>query len=266
MEIQENIEPQESIKLQENIETQESIKYKKLNIRMKDLPLLDQPYEKLERGGEISLTDAELLSIIIKTGIKGTPAITIAHKILNLDFQKRGISFLCQIPIEDIKAIPGVGRTKAILVKACVELGRRVARTNPKNFETIIHTPGDMVKYLQEEMQQLENEELRIALLDNKNALIRIVKSTSGSIKTMMFSPREIFKDALKYNAASMILIHNHPSGNPNPSQSDFKTTLTLSNLAKDLDIPIIDHIIIGKNGYKSIQTILTKNKNGESN
>ncbi len=231
-------------------------------IRMKELPLLDQPYEKLEQDGENSLTDAELLSILLKTGTKGTPAITVAQKILALDSQKQGISFLCQIPIEDLKLIPGVGRVKAISIKAGVELGRRIARMNPRCEETIIHTPADVAAYLQEEMQQLANEELRIVLLDNKNALIKIVKSASGSVKTAMFSPRWVFRDAMRYNAASIILVHNHPSGNPTPSKSDFTTTLSLSNIAKDLDIPIMDHIIIGRAGFESIQSILTKNTN----
>lgn len=227
------------------------------HLRMNELPLSDQPYEKLENHGESSLTDTELLAILLKSGIKGTPAISIAQQMMSLDFQKRGIAFLCQIPIEDLKAIPGVGRVKAIIIKASVELGRRIARTNPQNFETIISTPSDMVNFVQEEMQQLDYEELRIALLDNKNSLIKIIKSAKGSVKTTMFSPREIFKDAIKYNAASIILVHNHPSGNPTPSQSDFKTTIALSNIAKDLDIPILDHIIIGRKGYESIQSII---------
>ncbi|MHB1484800.1 MAG: RadC family protein [Saccharofermentanales bacterium] len=230
-------------------------------LKMKDLPVADRPYEKLEHNGESSLTDTELLAILLKSGIKGVPAITLAQKILKMDFQKQGISFLSQIPIEDLKIIPGVGRIKSIQIKAGVELGRRISRVTNQGNETIINTSADIVKYIQEEMQLLTCEELRIALLDNKNALIKIIKSTCGSVKTTMFSPREIFKDAIKYNAASMILIHNHPSGNPHPSQSDLKTTIALSKIAKELDIPIIDHIIIGKNRYESIQAIINKEK-----
>ncbi len=226
-------------------------------LKMKELPVYDQPYEKLERDGEISLSDTELIAIILKSGIKGTSAISLSQQVQSLDFQKQGISFLCHIPIDDLKSIPGIGRVKAIQIKACVELGRRVARNSPSFNEAIIKSPSDIVKYVQEEMQQLPNEELRIALLDNKNALMRIIKSASGNVKSTMFSPREIFKDALKYNASSMILLHNHPSGNPYPSQSDFKTTLILSKLAKELDIPILDHIIIARNGYESIQSAL---------
>jgi len=237
-------------------------KYEDIVLRMNELPLSDQPYEKLENHGECSLTDTELLSILLKTGIKGTPAISIAQQMMSLDFQKRGIAFLCQIPIEDLKAIPGVGRVKAIIIKASVELGRRIARANPQDLETVIRTPSDIANFVQEEMQQLDYEELRIALLDSKNALIKIIKSAKGSVKTTMFSPREIFKDAIKYNAASIILVHNHPSGNPTPSQSDFKTTIALSNIAKDLDIPILDHIVIGRKGYESIQSIIMQKTN----
>lgn len=226
-------------------------------LKMKDLPKADQPYEKLECNGESTLTDTELLAILLKAGVKGVPAISAAQKLLAMDFQKQGVSFLCQIPIEDLKIIPGIGRIKSIQIKAAVELGRRIARFTQHENEIIINTPSDMVKYLQEEMQMLTCEELRIALLDNKNALIKIIKCVSGSIKTTLFSPREIFKDAIKYNAASIILVHNHPSGNPKPSQSDIKTTAALSKIAKELDIPIIDHIIIGKNKYESIQAII---------
>lgn len=251
------------------METSSSDKSKKVgqfvtSIRMNELPLLDQPYEKLEVQGERFLTDTELLSILLRTGTRGSPAIAVAQKIQSLDFRKQGISFLCNIPIEDLKQIPGVGRIKAIMIKAGVEIGRRIARTSLQNGETIIRTPADVANHLQEEMRQLGCEELRILLLDNKNALIRIIKSASGGIRTTMFSPREIFKDAFRYNAASMILVHNHPSGNPTPSRSDFDTTHSLSAIAKDLDIPILDHVIIGRDGYESIQEILKKNRDTE--
>lgn len=231
-----------------------------INIKIKEMPLSDQPYEKLEREGENCLTDSELLSIILKSGIKGTPAISLAQHIQSLDVQKQGISFLCQIPIEDLMSIPGVGRVKAIMIKATVELGRRIARNASIGCSETITSPSDIVKYVQEEMSQLQNEELRVALLDNKNSLMRIVKTASGNVKSTMFSPREVFKDAIKYNAASMILLHNHPSGNSNPSQSDFQTTMILSKIASDLDIPILDHIVIGKTSFESIKTIMSNN------
>ena len=153
-------------------------------MRIKQLPFMDRPYEKLERDGEHTLTDTELLAILLKTGTRGTSAITTAQQIAALDYQKQGISFLCRIPMEDLKSIPGVGRIKAILIKASVELGRRIARTGVPCDETIIRTPDDIALLLQEEMQQLSTEELRIVLLDNKNALIRIVKSAGGSVNS----------------------------------------------------------------------------------
>lgn len=242
------------------------MKEKKNPLTIKEMPLGDRPYEKLEKMGESALTNTELLAILLKTGIKGTSVMNLAQQLQRLDCMNEGISFLCRIPIEDLTDLPGVGRVKAILIKASVELGRRVARSNPQDGETIIHTPLDLVQFVQEEMQQLSKEEMRIALLDSKNALIRIIRIADGSVKSTLFSPREIFKDAMKYNAASMILVHNHPSGNPAPSQNDLNTTLSLSKIARELDIPILDHIIIGKTDYRSIRCVLEKeNESGRS-
>jgi DNA repair protein RadC len=227
-------------------------------IKMKELPSFDRPYEKLEFAGEKSLTDTELLAILIKNGNREISAMTIAQKIMQLDDQKKGVSFLCNIPVEDLKKINGIGRVKSIIIKAALELGRRASRTTPVLGETIIKSPSDIVDFINEEMQLLPCEEIRVVLLDNKNAIMKIIKSATGSVNETLFSPREIFKDALRYNASSVILIHNHPSGNPKPSDSDLRTTAELSRIGKELGIQILDHIVIGRNGYESISSIIS--------
>lgn len=227
-------------------------------LKMKEIPSFDRPYEKLELAGEKSLTDTELLAILIKNGNREISAMTIAQKVMQLDDQKKGVSFLCNIPIEDLKKINGIGRVKSIIIKAALELGRRASRTSPVLGETIIKSPSDIVEFINEEMQLLPCEEIRVVLLDNKNAIMKIIKSASGSVNETLFSPREIFKDALRYNASSVILVHNHPSGNPKPSDSDLRTTAELSKIGKELGIQILDHIVIGQNGYESISSILS--------
>lgn len=228
--------------------------YEKGSMKMKELPVCDRPYEKLEKLGERNLTDTELLAIILKSGSKGNSAFNLAQRIMGLDRHKKGISFLCNLQIEDLKKLPGIGKVKAIGIKAAIELGRRTTR-NPIVFgETIIRSPADMVTYMKCEMDCLSSEELNIVLLDSKNAVMRICKCGNGSIKETVFSPRDIFKDALKYDASSIILVHNHPSGNPAPSDSDLKTTKELMSMGKQLGIEILDHVIIGRNGYESIK------------
>jgi DNA repair protein RadC len=222
-------------------------------VKMKEIPFCDRPYEKMESAGETSLTDTELLSIIIKSGNRGVSAKMIAQKIMSLDVQNQGLSFLYNLPVEDLKKISGIGRVKAINIKAALEFGRRATRTKLNFNQTIIHHPADIYHYLKEEMRLLPCEEVRVVLLNTRNVVMRVTKSVVGSVNEAMFSPREIFKEALRYNAASIIIIHNHPSGNPAPSNSDIETTRHLITIGKQLGVSVLDHIIIGENGYESI-------------
>ncbi|MHB8963215.1 MAG: RadC family protein [Saccharofermentanales bacterium] len=216
-------------------------------------------YEKFDAYGESCLSDTELLSILIKNGTRGISAANIASQVVALDHCSSGISFLCNLPVEDLVAIPGIGRVKAATIKCAVELGRRATRHFVSPGATSIKTPEDVADFLKEEMQLLPCEELRILLLDTKNVIMRIIKSSRGSVKETMFSPREIFKDAIKYNAASLILVHNHPSGNPEPSRADIETTADLLRISKELDIQMLDHIILAKEGFTSIKSLIIR-------
>lgn len=236
-----------------------------LNVRMADLPSGDRPYEKFETYGESSLSDTELLAVLIKNGTRGASAANIASQILAMDQNNSGISFLCNLPVEDLIALPGIGKVKATVIKCAVELGRRVTRKTVCQGETVVRTPGDIADFLKEEMQFLPCEELRILLLDSKNIVMRVIKGTKGSVRETMFSPREIFKDALKYNAASIILVHNHPSGNPEPSKADIETTADLLRISKELDIQLLDHVVLAREGFCSIKSVIIQSKSANT-
>ena len=222
-------------------------------IRMSDIPARERPYERFEASGVESLSDTELLAILIKNGTRNASALRLASKILSLDQSGRGTSFLCNVPFEDLLAVEGIGKVKATIIKSAIELGRRTARNVIVPGNTKISCPADVAHYLGEEMQYLEHEELRVLLLDARNKVIRVVRSASGSVKSTIFSPKDVFKDALKYNAAALILVHNHPSGNPEPSDTDIRTTSELEKLGNDLDIQLIDHVILSRKDRKSV-------------
>jgi DNA repair protein RadC len=226
-------------------------------VRMTELPMSDRPYEKFDTLGEAALSDTELLAILIKSGTKGASAIQIAGQIMAMDHDGFGASFLCKLPMEDLTAFSGIGKVKATIIKSAIELGRRATRENIRLGERVIRAPEDIAALLKEEMQYLPCEELRILLLNARNVVIRVIRSNKGSVRETMFSPREIFKDAIKYGAAAMILVHNHPSGNPEPSKTDIETTADLLRISKDLDIPLLDHIVLAKNGFYSIKSHL---------
>lgn len=225
-----------------------------IQVKMSDIPFRERPYEKFDEFGADYLTDTELLAILIKNGRKGASALDLASQIMALDVKHEGVAFLCNIPTEDLTSVQGIGKVKATIIKSALELGRRASRMTISFGETIISSPGDVAIFLQEEMQLLQYEELRIILLDAKNAVMRVIKGAKGSVSSTMFSPKEIFKDAIKYNAAAIILVHNHPSGKAKPSATDLKTTLELMKLGRDLDIQLLDHVVLAKEGYESIK------------
>ncbi len=227
------------------------------SLKMKNIPVYDRPYEKLESNGERSLTDTELLAILIKTGNKKMSAMDIAQIIMKKNVTGNDVSYLSRTPIEDLIGIPGIGRVKAITIKAAIELGRRSTRKSPLINETIIKSPSDIVEYISEEMEHLTCEEIKIVLLDSKNAVMKISNYSGGTVNEIMFSPRIIFKDALKYDAASIIIIHNHPSGSTKPSQSDINTTKSVMEIGENLGVGVLDHIIVGRNGFTSIRSYL---------
>ena len=224
---------------------------------IKELPKSERPYEKLELYGEKSLSNAELLAIIIKTGTKEYTSVDIARKILNLNemYDETSLSFLRDLSIEEITKIKGIGKIKAIQIKAMCELANRMNK--PSNYKkTQIKEPNDIVKILMNEMQYEKREIAKIILLDNKNNILKIKDIAIGGNNFVNIGMKDILSEAVKINAPKIILVHNHPSGNSSPSTQDFEVTKKLDMSAKLLGIELMDHIVIGKGEYTSIKTI----------
>lgn len=225
-----------------------------LSLKIKELPETERPYEKLELYGEKNLSDAELLAIIIKTGTKNETSVQIAQKILNLNYdpQMGNLNFLKDVSLEELMQIKGIGRVKAIQLKAICELAVRMSR--PSNYKKVkITSTEDAAKFVLEELKNQKKEYIKIILLNNKNQILKTCDMAIGGSNFVNVNIKEIIFEALKIKAPRMILIHNHPSGDPTPSQNDIEFTDKLYNATKMFDIELLDHIVIGNMNYKSI-------------
>ena len=225
-----------------------------MNIKMKELPISERPYEKLEIYGAQNLTNSELLAIIIKTGTREDTAVGLAQRILKLNdgMNKDDLSFLQDISITDFIKIKGIGKVKAIQLLAVCELAKRINR--PINKQNIkINNSNDVAKLLMNELKHEKREKAKLVLLNGKNIIIKIVDISYGGDNFAMIEPKEILNEAVKSGAPKMILVHNHPSGDVKPSQSDFNITDRIYEASELLGIKFIDHIIIGNNKFESI-------------
>ena len=224
---------------------------------IKELPQNERPYEKLELYGEKNLSNAELLAIIIKTGTKELTSVDIARKILNLNemHDKGSLTFLRDLSIEELTKIKGIGKIKAIQLKATCELASRI--NLPSNYKKIkIKEPNDIVKILMSEMQYEKSEVAKIVLLDNQCNILKIKQVAKGGSNFVSVEMKEILSEAVKINAPKIILVHNHPSGVSTPSDKDYEVTEKLDKAANILGIQLLDHIVIGNSEFTSIKTI----------
>jgi len=223
---------------------------------MHELPLSSRPYERLEECGEKSLSDAELLAILIKNGSAGCSSLELAQKVLMMDSRGEGLSFLRDLSIEELRACKGVGRVKAITLKAAMEIGRRSMRIDPfwKNMQ--IGGPKDAITIFENEMTHLKKEEVHTLLLDTRHRVIRHVTISSGGLASAGIYPRELLREAIKANAAAFVLAHNHPSGDPKPSPDDIATTKALQKAADLIGIELVDHIVVGHGSCVSLKEL----------
>ncbi len=224
------------------------------NLRIKDMPEEDRPYEKLEKSGAESLTDAELLAIIIKTGCKNDTSIDITRKIINRHSEGKGLLYLKKASISQLCEIRGVGRVKAIQLKAAVELGCRLTCAGKENGRYKIASPEDIKMLYMEQLRHMTKEIFMVLVLNTRNEVIKELRISTGSLSETVVHPREVFSEVIKEPAASVILIHNHPSGDSNPSGNDKKTTRRLVEAGKILGIKILDHVIIGNRNIFSFK------------
>lgn len=218
---------------------------------IKDMPISERPREKMMSSGADSLSNAELLAIIIRTGNKNDTAIELASRILSMD--SRGIEYLSDTSLEELMGISGIGLSKACQIMAAIEIGKRLSKIGPHD-RIKVTSPDILADILMDEMRYLNKENFRIAILDTKNQILGIENISVGTLNASIVHPRDVFKAAIKRNANSLILIHNHPSGDVTPSKEDISITHRLIECGDLMGIRILDHIIIGDGRYYSFK------------
>jgi len=223
-------------------------------LKIKDLPISERPYEKLEKFGPEILSNAELLAIIIKTGNRNETSVTLAQRILKQNGEDNGLLFLYNVSLEQLRSIPGIGRVKAIQIKALMELSKRISSTFSFNNRVTIKSPDDVKRLLMEDMRHLKKEVFKALLLNTKNQIIKTLDISVGSLSSSIVHPREVFTEAVKSSCSSIIFVHNHPSGDPEPSSEDIQTTCRLVKAGEILGITVLDHIVIGDGEYISFK------------
>jgi DNA repair protein RadC len=218
--------------------------------RIADLPSDDRPRERLIKSGPQSLNTAELLAILFRTGIRGESAVELGQRLLHTF---NGLAGLQRASYEEVETQRGMGEAKATTLKAAIELGRRLSIQEPESRPTI-SSPADAAALVHYEMSALETEHLRAILLDTRNHVMEIVEIYRGSLNSTNVRVAEVFTAAVRRNAASIILIHNHPSGDPTPSPEDLALTKALREAGNLLDIELLDHLVIGQGRYVSMK------------
>jgi len=217
---------------------------------IKDLPEEERPRERLTRYGASVLSNAELLAILLRTGTKEESAISLAHRIL---VQEQGLRYLADINVEQLSSIKGIGKAKAAQIKAAIELGKRLAAFEPA-ADKPLKCPQDVAALLMEEMRYLKKEHMKLVLLNVKCNLISVEEISVGSLNASIVHPREVFNPAIRKSSASIIMVHNHPSGDPSPSSEDVSITARIAEAGKLIGIELVDHIIIGDGKYISMK------------
>ncbi len=221
-----------------------------ISYTIKDMSVQERPRERLARLGPQSLTSAELLAILLRVGVVGESAVQVGQRLLNTF---GGISGLHRVSFEELSSQKGIKLAKAAQIKAAIELGRRLVSESPED-RPAIHSPADAAEMVQYEMSALDQEELRVVLLDTRNKVLQIEAIYRGSINSSQVRIAEIFKAAIRRNAANLIVIHNHPSGDPTPSPDDVAITRAILQAGDLLDIKLLDHIIIGNGRFVSLK------------
>jgi len=213
------------------------------SMRLKDQPASERPRERLVALGPDALSHAELVAILLRTGLQGTNAVDIGRQLL----QKYGsLGLLAQASIEDLQAVKGIGPDKAVTLVAGFTLARKMAQ-ELRSESPVLDTPERIVDLLREENRVYEVEHFQVVLLNTRRKLTEVVKISQGTLDTLLVHPREVFKPAIAANAAAIVLVHNHPSGDPTPSEADIKVTRDLIRAGQLLKIEVLDHIIIGR-------------------
>jgi DNA repair protein RadC len=213
------------------------------SLRLKDQPVSERPRERLAALGADALSHAELIAILLRTGLKGVNAVEVGKQLLH----KFGtLQLLAQASVTDLQKVKGIGRDKAVTLVAAFALARKMA-ADLRTESPVLEAPEAIVDLLREDNRLLQVETFQVVLLNTRHRLIRVEPISQGTLDTILVHPREVFKMAIAANAAALVLVHNHPSGDPTPSEADIKVTRDLIRAGQLLKIEVLDHIIIGR-------------------
>lgn len=225
----------------------------KLNKTIKNMPRLERPYEKCLTFGPVVLSDAELLAVILKTGTKDKTSVDLAREIIGLNEEYEGLAGIHHLSYEQLTSLKGVGNAKAVQILCLGEIAKRISCSRAR--ERIQFTsPGSIARYMMEEMRYLKKEEVRLLMFDGNHGLLGESTISVGTVNAALSSPREVFLEALKNQAVYVVLVHNHPSGNPEPSGQDKLLTKQMMRSGRMIGIELSDHIIIGNQKFYSFR------------
>jgi DNA repair protein RadC len=218
--------------------------------RITDMDENERPRERLARLGAQSLSNAELIAILLRTGVQGENVIEIGQRLLA---EYGGVSGLHRAAFDELCSEHGLGAAKVAQLKAAMELGNRLRLESPDE-RPAVHSPADAAALVQFDMSALEQEELWVIALDTRNRVLKIEKLYKGSLNQSQVRVGELFKSAIRLNAANVIVVHNHPSGDPTPSPDDVTVTRQIIQAGKLLDVEVLDHIVIGRERFVSLK------------
>lgn len=221
-------------------------------LRLKELPADERPRERLKLRGAKSLSDSDLIAILLNTGTVGLSVTDLAQRLI---VEQGGLRGLMRLEVAELARVRGVGDAKAVRLKAALELGRRLAAQMPEARPQIA-SPDDIVTLVQIEMAALDQEELRVVLLDTKNRVLAMRTVYQGSVNSAQIRVAEVYRDAIRLNAVALVAVHNHPSGDPTPSSADVTVTAELARAGALLDIELLDHLIIGDGRWVSLRRL----------
>ncbi|MDO5422819.1 MAG: DNA repair protein RadC [Eubacteriales bacterium] len=220
---------------------------------MKQLPQDEKPYEKTLRFGTQALTDAELLAVILRTGAQGISALDLSKSVLNASAAPKGLLGLHHLTVNDLMKIHGIGKVKAIQIQCILELSRRIAKATHADGLRFEH-PSTIADYYMEDFRHSGQEQIVLMMLNTRCKLLGEKVISKGTVSGSLISPREIFLEALHYQAVTIVLVHNHPSGDPTPSQDDIWLTRRVAQAGELIGIHLMDHVILGDHTYVSMR------------
>lgn len=223
------------------------------NSTIKEMYRDERPYEKCEQYGAEMLTDVELLAVLLRTGTRGENSLQLARRLLHTDYIGEGVLSLCKWNREKLVQIKGIGKVKAVQILCLVELSKRMSKAAASGGLRF-SAPETIARYYMEDMRHRDREVLKLVLLNAKSRLIGECDISTGTVNMALISPRELYVEALRRGAVSIILLHNHPSGDPAPSREDILITRRVHEAGRLIGVELLDHIVIGDNCFVSMR------------